>query len=67
MVLLAFLHERTFAVGISSRAAFYLFAVALADIIFPQFCEERISFACVDKLQSKQIFHYICVCKVISA
>ena len=34
------------AVGISSRAAFYLFVVAGIDFIFPQFCEGRSLFAC---------------------
>ena len=55
------------AVGISSRAAFYLFVVTRVSAVFPQFCEGRNSFAHVDQLQSEQIFHYIHVCKVISA
>ena len=37
MVLLAILRERTFAVGNSSRAAFYLFVVARVGAVFPQF------------------------------
>ena len=37
MVLLAFLRERRFAVGISSRAAFNLFVVARVGAVFPQF------------------------------
>ena len=64
MVLLANKH---IAVGISSRAAFYLFVVARASAVFPQFCEGRSSFARVDQLQFDQIFHYIHVCEVISA
>ena len=60
MVLLAFLRERTYC----SRADFYLFVVAR---VFPQFYEGHSSFARVDQLQAEQIFHYIHVCKVISA
>ena len=55
------------AVGISSRAAFYLFVVTRVGALFSQFYEGRNSFACVDQLQSEQIFHYIHVCEVISA
>ena len=60
------MNER-FAVGISSRAAFYLFVVAQVSAVFPQFCEGRNSFARVDQPQSEQIFHYINVCEVILA
>ena len=59
-------NERT-AVGISLRAAFYLFVVARVGNIFPQFCEASNSFARVDQLQSEQIFHYKHFCKITSA
>ena len=54
-------------VGVSSRAAFYLFVVTRVGAVFPQFCEGCNSFAHVDQLQSEQIFHYIHVCEVILA
>ena len=64
--LLFSMNERI-AVGISSRAAFYLFVVTLVGAVFQQFYEVSNSFALVDQLQSKQIFHYIHFCKIISA
>ena len=68
MVLLAFLREQTcIAVGIPSRAAFYLFVVAQIGAVFQQFCDLSNSFARVDQLQTEQIFHYKHFCKVISA
>ena len=66
MVLLAFFSQQIDP-GISLRAAFYLFAVAQVGAVFPQVCEGCNSFACVDKLQSEQIFPFIHVCEVISA
>ena len=59
--------NKRIAVGISSRAAFYLFAVAQVGAVFPQFCEVSNSLARVDQLQSEQIVHYIDFCKIISA
>ena len=64
---LLFSANERIAVGISSRAAFYLFVVARVSAVFPQFCEVSNSFARVDQLQSEQIFHYIHFCKIISA
>ena len=64
---LLFSANECIAVGISSRAAFYLFAVAQVSAVFPQFCEGRNSFARVYQPQPEQIFHYLHVCKVISA
>ena len=56
---LLFSTNERIAVGISSRAAVYLFVVARVGAVFPQFCELSNSFAPVDQLQSEQIFHYI--------
>ena len=67
MVCLLFSANEHIAVGISSRAAFYLFVVARVGAVFPQFCEVSNSFARVDQLQSEQIFHYIHFSKIISA
>ena len=54
---LLFSANERFAVGISSRAAFYLFAVAGVGAFSHNFCEVSNSFARVDQLQSEQIFH----------
>ena len=64
---LLFSANKHIAVGISSRAAFYLFVVARVGTVFPQFCEVSNSFARVNQLQSEQICHYIHFCKIISA
>ena len=64
---LLFSANERIAVGISSRAAFYLLVVTRVGFVFPQFCEVSNSFARVDQLQSEQIFHDIHFCKIISA
>ena len=57
MFLLVFSENERFAVGISSRAAFYLFVVARVGAFSGNFCKVSNSFARVDQLQSEQIFH----------
>ena len=64
---LRFSANERIAVGISPRAAFYLFVVARVGAVFRQFCEVSNLFARVDQLQSEQIFHYIYFCKITSA
>ena len=64
---LLFSLNKHIAVGISSRAAFYLFVVARVGAVFPQFCEVSNSLARADQLRSEQIFHYIHFSKIISA
>ena len=55
------------AVGISSRAAFYLFVVTQESAPFSRKFVKDATFARVDQLLSEQIFHYKHFCEVILA